>query len=94
MCERILGSVKKCLILKSETKQQTSLYKGVCWNKETGKWRAYLSFKRQIQKYGGCYSNEMDAAKRVNQLCQEMKIPLRNSGITGMPNEVTQFFLS
>ena len=60
------------------------------WQKVSGKWHAHLSLKGKKQKYAGSFSNEMDAAKRVNQLCQEMEIPLRNPGITEMPNELSQ----
>jgi hypothetical protein len=53
------------------------------------------SFKlTQRQKWGGYFNDELDAAKRLNQLCEELEISLQNPGITGMPNQqVTQNFL-
>ena len=38
-------------------------------------------------KYGGCFNDELDAAKRVNELCKELGIPERNPGINGIPNQ-------
>ena len=32
-------------------------------------------------QYGGLFVNELDAAKRVNQLCDEFGIKQKNSGI-------------
>jgi hypothetical protein len=72
---------QKYIIFISETKQETSQYKGVSWHKENGQWRAILTLKRNIQKYGGYFKDELDAAKRVNQLCEELEIPLRNPSI-------------
>merc|ERR1712034_14759 len=40
--------------------------------------------------YGGYFENELDAAKRVNQLCEELEIPLQNPEISGVPNEQSQ----
>merc|ERR1712034_278294 len=50
----------------------TSQYKGVHWHNK--KWYVHFYFTRGKQKYGGTFKNELDAAKRVNQLCEEMKI--------------------
>jgi len=72
------------------TKEKTSQYEGVNWNKTNRKWFARLSSKGKIQKYGGCFNDELDAAKRVNQMCEEMKIPLRNSGISAIPTQQCQ----
>jgi hypothetical protein len=32
-------------------------------------------------KFGGNFTNELDAGKKVNQLCEEMRIPLQNPDI-------------
>mgnify|MGYP006202296147 CR=1 FL=1 len=61
----------------------SSQYKGVTWNKKCGKWLAQLCLQTQgKQKYGGIFKNELDAAKRVNQLCEEMEIFPQNPGIS------------
>merc|ERR1712034_33130 len=73
-----------------EKKDKTSQFKGVYWHKETGKWYVVMRPKRQKQKYGGMFKDELDAAKRVNQLCQELRIPLQNPAISAMPNEQYQ----
>ena len=46
-----------------------------------------MNQKGYKQKYGGLFYDELDAAKRVNQLCKELEIPLQNPGITGEPNQ-------
>merc|ERR1712034_265005 len=60
----------------SEKKEKASQYKGVSWNKENGQWRAEIQFKKQKQN-GGYFREELDAAKKVNQLCEKLEIPLR-----------------
>ena len=71
-------------------KEKISQYKGVNWRKESGKWYAYLILKGFTHKYGGCFNDELDAARKVNQLCEEMKIPLQNPEIAGMSNQQSQ----
>jgi len=66
---------------KHTTKQMTSQYKGVCWNKEKRKWYVHISLKGDKQRYGGVFEDELDAAKRVNHLCEEFEIPLKNPEI-------------
>merc|ERR1712034_245630 len=68
-----------------QARKKTSEYRGVSWHKCNRKWRAQLSLKGGTEKFGGTYNDEMDAAKRVNQLCEEMDIPLRNPGISAIP---------
>ena len=45
--------------------------------------------------HGGLFKNELDAAKRVNKICQEHGIPSRNPRIETyvVPNEVTQYYI-
>ena len=69
-----------------EVKVKTSQYKGVSWQKKGCKWFAHLCLKGE-QKHGGSFINEMDAAKRVNQLCKQFGIPLQNLGISGIPTQ-------
>jgi len=68
----------------------TSLYKGVSWHREIKKWRVQLSLKGKKPKHGGYYNNELDAGKRVNQICEELGIPLQNPTISAIPNEKYQ----
>jgi len=73
------------------TKQWISQYKGVTWHKERNKWRVQLYFKGEKKtKYGGNFKDELDAAKRVNQLCEESRIPPHNPAISGIPNQPYQ----
>ena len=67
-----------------------SQYKGVFWNKKYEKWFVVLYLKGQKQKYGGVFKDELDAAKKVNQLCEEFGIPPKNPGITGTQNQQLQ----
>ena len=79
-----------------EATESTSLHKGVYWNREKRKWDAYLHSNGK-NTYGGRFKDELDAAKRVNQLCKEFKIPLRNPGISALPTQpyqVIQFFFN
>jgi len=68
-----------------QKRQKTSQYKGVYWHKETGNWYAYVNLKGGKRKFCGCFKIELDAAKAVNQLCKEMKVPPQNPGIRGIP---------
>jgi len=71
----------------NQQKKKASQYKGVYYHKQTGKWHARLGLERGQAMCGRYFNNELDAAKKVNQLCEEMKIPLQNPGIVGMPNQ-------
>ena len=73
-------------------------YKGVYWNRECGKWYAKVCLKGGKQKYGGMFKDELDAVKRVNQVCEELGIPPQNPAIdiSAIPNkkyQVTQKFM-
>jgi hypothetical protein len=54
-----------------------------------------LQLKDGRKKCGGNFDNEHEAAKQVNQLCEEIKLSAKNLGLTatnlestgGMPNE-------
>jgi len=78
-------------IQKYQKQEKTSQHKGVFWHKEIEKW--YVSIHTpggQKRKYGGNFQDELDAAKRVNELCEELGISPKNPGINGMPNEPYQ----
>jgi hypothetical protein len=82
--------LQNSFIFVNEPKEKTSQYKGVCWHKQSHKWYARLHLKGQPEKYGGIFDDEMDAAKRVNQFCEEFGIPVKNPGISGIPNQSYQ----
>jgi len=66
-------------------REKTSQYKGVDWNKQNKLWRASVYSKRGKLNFGGHFKKELDAAKRVNQLCEELRIPPHNPTISGIP---------
>ena len=57
-----------------------SRYSGVSWSSKYQKWIARL-YVEQKQIYGGIFDNEIDAAKRVNGICDGLNIPHKNPGI-------------
>ena len=84
----ILDVIKKSnFMFAIEKKEKTSQYKGVNWYKHRKKWCARLHIKGEEPKYGGTFTDEVDAAKRVNQLCEEFGIPLKNPSIVEMPTQ-------
>jgi hypothetical protein len=76
-----------------EVEYSTSVYKDVMWNKRKRRWRAIVCCN--LKKYeGGVYLNEVDAAKRVNQLCDELGIKRKNPTVDAEPApEVIKAFL-
>ena len=58
-----------------EKREKTSKYKSVYWHREHKKWDARICLKGQKPKFGGYFKDEVDAAKRVNQLCEQLGIP-------------------
>merc|ERR1712034_300891 len=75
--------------LSKKKREKTSQYKGVYGHKN-GKWLVHMSLKGKQQKYGGYFREELDAAKKVNQLCEEMEIPLQNPGISAIPTQQSE----
>ena len=71
---------------RNENTSRRSQYKGVSWHNLSKKWCTQLKFKGE-QKYGGVYIEELDAAKKVNQLCEKLGIPPKNPGISSLPNQ-------
>jgi len=74
----------------NQKKEKTSQYKGVYWHKQSRKWCVRLSPKGATAHFGGCFKDELDAGKRVNQICEELRIPLQNPEISAMPNQQHQ----
>merc|ERR1712034_188709 len=72
--------ISSILTQQYKAKHKTSQYKGVCWNKRNKKLRAGVSIEGN-KIHGGGFKNELDAAKRVNQICQEHGIPPKNPRI-------------
>merc|ERR1712034_41281 len=73
-----------------QKKEKTSQYKGVAWNRDRKKWYVLMYLKGEKLKYGGTFCDELDAAKRVNQICEELGIPQQNPTISAIPNEQYQ----
>jgi len=73
-----------------QKKENTSKYNGVYWHKQRKQWRAQLYVKGEKIKFGGIFKVEVEAAKRVNQLCEEMGISLKNPSISAIPNQKYQ----
>jgi hypothetical protein len=73
-----------------EKKEKTSQYKGVSWHRRMRKWIVRITLKGQAPKYGGYFEDELDAAKRVNELCAEFGIPFLNPEIGAIPNQQYQ----
>jgi len=95
LCEKLeipLQNIKIGTIAKQQyqKKEKTSQYKGVHWNKQKRNWFARLTLKGETQKFGGAFNDELDAAKRVNQLCVEFGIPPQNRTISQIPNQQHQ----
>jgi len=71
-------------------REKKSQYKGVHWNAHCEKWGVRLYMKEKKRKYGGMFKDELDAAKRANQICEELGIPTLNPEINAIPNEQCQ----
>ena len=69
-----------------EAKEERPQYKGISWDKQRKKWCASL-YSKDGKRFGGYFNDELDAAKRVNQLCKEFGIAAKNPGISGAPNQ-------
>jgi hypothetical protein len=60
-------------------------YKGVAWDKRTNQRQTYVTLRdgKQKQKFvKHCY-NSLDAAKEVDRLCDEHKLPRQNFNLEG-----------
>jgi len=72
-----------------QIRRPSSKYKGVSWSKKDKKWYAYLYLGSKTYKRGTGYNNELDAAKKVNQLCDEWGVKRKNPDVNAMPNPKT-----
>jgi len=63
---------------KQGKKHKKSQYQSVYWNRDKKKWFVLVALHRGKRKYGGYFNDELDAVKRVNQLCEEIRIPIQN----------------
>jgi len=68
-----------------QKKEKSSQYKGIYWHKQNGKWYVQLCLKDGSKKFFGMFKDELDAARRVNQLCEDIGIPLKNPEINALP---------
>ena len=76
-----------------EPTQSTSKYEGVSWNEKRQLWKAEFYFNEKTTK--SYFQNELDAAKRITQLCEKMKIPSKNPELMKILNQrVTSSFLN
>jgi len=64
-----------------QKEEKISHYKGVTWHKKSRKWYVSVYHKGHKRKYGGMFNEELDAAKRVNQICEELNITPQNPNI-------------
>merc|ERR1712034_202842 len=89
-CDKMAMHPQNSEIPNQLVNKKTSQYKGVYWNRQSGKWHALVSLKGSKQIYGGNFNDELDAAKKANQLCEELGISLQNPTISTIPNQQYQ----
>ena len=65
----------------------SSKYVGVCWDKKREKWKGSI-WNNGKQHHIGHFEIEENAAKVVNSKCQEFNIPLKNSNVGVLDNEM------
>jgi hypothetical protein len=89
LCEHFGISQQNPTILNHgyQKQEKISQYKGVTWNKQRKKWCAQVHYKGGNFKFGGSFKDELDAAKRVNQICEKLGIPSQNPKISTIPNQ-------
>jgi len=81
----------QCQINSIKKKEKTSQYKGVSWDRAHKTWQVKLWLKEGKCKFGGNFKDELNAAKRVNQVCKELGIPLQNPDISAAPENVLDY---
>jgi hypothetical protein len=57
---------------------KTSKYVGVLLDKPSGKWKVQVFVKGKGNKWGGLFSNEIEAAKKADSIFVENGLPKRN----------------
>jgi len=90
LCEKIGIPPQNPEICEIQNQQKTSQYKGFYWHKKTGKWYVSIYLKGQMRRYSRSFKDELDAAKRVNEFCDELGIPPKNPDISAITNEQYQ----
>ena len=55
-----------------------SNYTGVSWHSQNRKWLAQLCLGSQTKIFGGLFFDEREAAKKVNNLCDEYDVEYKN----------------
>jgi len=83
----ILQTARIISIPNKQTTEKSSQFIGVSWNKVNKKWIAQINIKNRGKRFGGCFDDEHEAAKRANQLCGELGMTAKNPGISGIPNQ-------
>lgn len=48
----------------------SSKFRGVCWSKQRGQWGVYVT-KNRKSNFGGYFSNEIEAAKKADELLKQ-----------------------
>jgi hypothetical protein len=77
-----------CVNLFCEGNQSAkSKYNGVFWNKRWQKWETALHLTSGKRKFCGYFDNEIEAAKKLNILCDEYCLPHKNPETDGVPNQ-------
>merc|ERR1711977_559444 len=62
-----------------------SQYKGVVWSKLNNKWHVLVCVGNYKTISGGYWTDELDAAKKVNQICEENGLQHKNEDIGAVP---------
>ena len=63
----------------------SKLYSGVIWAQSDRRWLAAVYICKNKKYYGGYFFEEIEAAKRVNQICDELGNEHKNPGVDAMP---------
>ena len=56
-----------------EATESTSKYKGVSWNEKRSLWQTKFDVNGKVKTF--YFDSEFDAAEKLNQLCNKMRIP-------------------
>jgi len=79
----------KADVIQKLLKNQTSIYTGVCWHKDSKKWLVRLVHNKKSY-LGGLFDNEEQAAMKVNLLCDKNGIERKNPMIIIEPDKMQQ----
>ena len=59
-------------------RKSTSIYKGVSWVEQRQKWKASIHLPGNKFEYGGLFDDELKAAQKVNEMCDQFQIEKKN----------------